>query len=404
MPFKIFMMTPKFSLFFFVFVTLLCGCGSDENAPEANNSTKFLSKEAIPIKINSIGQNKSITDYIEKIDFVRLQTCDDCLLSQVNKIIIQGQTLYILDAQYSTLSAFNLNGQFITRIGEIGSGPGQFQTLKDFILTDSVLQLLCNDKKAILKFSNEGKYLTAERIKLFGHNFEYFDSKWYFFINQNNSDLSRDYNLIITDSTKNASIQRYFAYPSTLNAEISFSGFLRKNYEGLLYNSPLSDTVFQITKEGIYPKYAFSFGDYTLPQKAKRTLQDFMQNGLQYAYLGNGIYDNDSLLAFSYTSRGILSYGFYDKQSKNLLGKSSIKNDIFSILVNQPVALINNTFISTISPNHLLNATTKNPSLLLDLKKKWPSLYEIIPTLKEDDNAILAFYNIKPLKNDEGKE
>lgn len=70
----------------------------------------------------------------DSIVFVPLETNDQSLISSINKILYRDGVYYIFDKTQAMIFLFNANGSFITKIHNIGNGPGEYADISDFDL------------------------------------------------------------------------------------------------------------------------------------------------------------------------------------------------------------------------------------------------------------------------------
>lgn len=69
------------------------------------------------------------TDLTEKIDcqFIPLETNDSCLIASVSDMVFDSSRLYLIDGKSNLVFAFSLSGEFISQVGDVGSGPSEYQ-------------------------------------------------------------------------------------------------------------------------------------------------------------------------------------------------------------------------------------------------------------------------------------
>jgi len=379
-------------IFFFLFIMAVSCNGKKKWELEAQQPslTTYISLQE--------GKTTNFEDCVQDIHFIPLQTTDSSLLATIDKAIFYKDRYYLLDRTYSSLKVFNTDGSFVGSIGKLGQGPGEFTTLKDFILSPPTkrLLLLCNDKRSLLEFDLNGKYIRSIRNDLAASSFDTLGNHYFYFINQNESPLSKQFDLLVVDTGGKVE-RRLFNFSNLFHVEVGFSGFLTKNEEGLLFSCPFADTVFQINNDKIYPKYIYSFGENAMPDSIKSSYDLFLKEGLKYAYLGNSIIENDSFLSFSYFEKANYNIGFYNKSRKNFkkVKTSESKGSIFSLMT-APVGLKNgDTFISFMSAAGLREQLTANKASGQNTGSNHSYLDERLIQLKNTDNPILATFKLR---------
>lgn len=68
----------------------------------------------------------------DSVTFVPLETNERSLISSITKILYKNETYYIFDKVQAMIFLFDDNGSYITKIHNIGSGPGEYADISDF--------------------------------------------------------------------------------------------------------------------------------------------------------------------------------------------------------------------------------------------------------------------------------
>jgi hypothetical protein len=105
------------------------------------------------IKISIIGQPKiiidpdsrqtgklSLNDMVESIEYIPLETTDDCLLRTVKSFILSDN--YILHDQGNKFFLFSRSGRFVAQIGNRGGGPGEFYNARSLHIDEKSKQVI----------------------------------------------------------------------------------------------------------------------------------------------------------------------------------------------------------------------------------------------------------------------
>jgi len=112
--------------------------------------------------LDTITNEKQITDSVTDIQFVPLENKRSCMLSDVVGIKVTKSGIFILDRfKKSQLLFFDHNGSFKNKIGEYGHGKGEYQFIKDFSANadgDSVIIMTLQD---FLTYKNNGKFVSS---------------------------------------------------------------------------------------------------------------------------------------------------------------------------------------------------------------------------------------------------
>ncbi|MDR0386101.1 MAG: 6-bladed beta-propeller, partial [Prevotellaceae bacterium] len=125
----------------------------------------------------------AVTDIFET-NFVKLETNENCLITNIRQIESLDNRIFILSGREScSLFVFDRSGKFITSAGRMGSGPGEYIFLTSFSIdrhrniisvADAAQQKIINYSTENYKFVSEDKtsdntflcfeYLDADKI------------------------------------------------------------------------------------------------------------------------------------------------------------------------------------------------------------------------------------------------
>ncbi len=104
------------------------------------------------IDVNEIGthQVNKLSDILEPIDVIALETTNESLIRNINKIEFYKDDIYVLDLEGSkSLLVFSKNGKYKYKIGRIGNGPGEYSEPRDFDIDEEEVRILTHNKLLI---------------------------------------------------------------------------------------------------------------------------------------------------------------------------------------------------------------------------------------------------------------
>ena len=96
-----------------------------------------------------------LSSMLSFFDITPLETNDDCLISDID-VIKKRNGKYYIQSGRKYLHAFDENGKFLRRIGNIGGGPGEYTLLSDFDVDKENIYLLT--VKKIYVYNLEGEF------------------------------------------------------------------------------------------------------------------------------------------------------------------------------------------------------------------------------------------------------
>lgn len=109
---------------------LLCGCTSGSNTQSNQQDDGIVHLKALN---NEREPSKKQPAY-SKVEFVKLETNENCLIKKMKHIVTHDSLLFI-QADYSDhLFIFDRKGNFITQIGHKGQGTGEYIKISTFFI------------------------------------------------------------------------------------------------------------------------------------------------------------------------------------------------------------------------------------------------------------------------------
>ena len=102
---------------------LICGC-KGKATDECN----------VAVIVIDLDQSKQIsfTDWFDSIQIVPLETNDKSLIGVIDKVIFNGDLIYLFDKQFQNVLIFNNSGKFIKSTSHLrGQGPNEYISITD---------------------------------------------------------------------------------------------------------------------------------------------------------------------------------------------------------------------------------------------------------------------------------
>jgi len=171
---EFFLLKQKLKKLSFLFITLLMvACGNKQTAKDLSEGSKgyqIFDSIVLVDPINTHVLNAS--EIVDKIEYIQLETKEECIIGRINKISILDQKLFISDSEITySLYCFNNSGEFIFKISRKGNGPGEYIDISDFIVTEKEIIIYDGRKQNFLYFDLKGKYIRTENSGLYFSSF-----------------------------------------------------------------------------------------------------------------------------------------------------------------------------------------------------------------------------------------
>lgn len=299
--------------------------------------------------------SKPLSNLIDSIQIVPLETHSNGLFGGISKVIIKAGRIYIFDARKANaLLVFDQNnGKFLFKVGSRGGGPGEYNLLKNFDVTDDKIYLLVSSQKKVITFNIEGKYLKEERISFTADdivalkNGDFLFSKLY-----NIHDVAREngYRLKLTDGEFNIK-QNLFKVNKNDSQLARESYFYNYGSDKVSYNAYIQDSVIIFDKlTGKYDTYFFDFGNKKIPIDKRLLAKDVLQStNYCYLYLAPPFQINKYIIGTSVIGKSIEVFIFDTTNGQLYLNDSHFGSDDFSKYMAFPHAEDNNRVYSIIN-------------------------------------------------------
>ena len=260
-----------------------------------------------------------LSEIIDSVSFIPIETNNDVLIGEINKLVFHDNFLYILDSNYTTtLYIFDSQtGQFIQKIRKIGNGPGEYNTIQDFSINEKegCIYLLC-DKEKVFTYTLSGEFISEGKLPFYATAIEFFNDKFCFVCEDDDKG-----NLIVTDRKYNIESSHFPNKEYGDNMRILVHPF-QKTKKGILYRRFLDNNIYRIDSRGeISLLYQINLGTNLLEiDNVKSFTSAELKFEMKYKRCHIKYFtenDNHSIIYFFDKNEPYISV--YNKKSKNKL-------------------------------------------------------------------------------------
>ena len=385
-------------------------------ACKEEQTESLRNKDLITIDFESSLVDKlKFSQFVDTIEFIPLETTDESLISDVNRIVYADSLYYIHSTRSlmdSKLLVFNSSGQFCRKISQRGYGPGEYIDITDFLVTDEYVVIATNFK--LIKYDKQGRFFKEYKIEQ--QVKEFLERKDSSYLVYNFGSDRKGFTLLNQMNDEGVVEARFFKRKEN---EVKISSN-RINLRSLIFydnsyylNYPYKDTIFEIQNENVRPFYYVNYGNKQIPEelfdlsdehdvmiKKLSSLDDYIcltSFGLaeHYLYIGshNKYYQAYITLYSKNTGKTISARKLED----DMFFKGNIFPLTFRLL---PHNSDNGDILWEVEPSYLIEGYRKYMSNLseprrAEFKSKYPDLVKMCTTLKEDDNPVLLRIKVK---------
>lgn len=124
--------------------------------------------------------------------YVILETTNESLIGHTGKIVFYRGDIYILDDKENKVLVFDKQGKYLRQYSHVGQGPGEYLSLRDFVIKEDTLFLLDRLGAKLLEYTLDDSLIQVTNVEK-ARGFHLFESGEYA-LNQElgNADLFTD--------------------------------------------------------------------------------------------------------------------------------------------------------------------------------------------------------------------
>lgn len=384
--------------FIAVLLSLLFSCKDGEETAPINTSQM----ESIIIDVEK-GKFLPLDSIVENVEFVKLETTDDCLIGSISQLLFADSLIIVVDKDISkSIFAFNIKGKLKNKVANIGNGPGEYIETSYVCLVPDKEQIAIIDapQSRVIFYTYDGKYvdMVAEMPFLYSY-FEYLKSGNIAYNTYSLFDPklgeNKDNHLILTTSDNEVI---YGAFKDIYSEHFHYTKnkILRKFGQNVYFSPNISDVIFEVQDTIVQAKYHIDLGNKKTPKISENTTDDNFAALWKNHFFFNG--DFIELKDLTYvnimlpTEYPAVVYSHSKK--KTFLSTGNGRHPLFNFLFNNaPKARYKENCIVVDYPSHLIFAQKQELYKYTAYKELLDSLYM---ALDEDANPVLFFYHLNP--------
>jgi hypothetical protein len=365
------------------------------------------SGEIVEIRItpDHTGQT-DILQLIEDIELIPLETNDNSLIGNINRVKTDEKHIYVLDYNES-LNMFSKDGKFISQIGHKGQGPGEYLQISDFLPDrDTVHVFTWYGYGKWIRYSGSNRFLYETDITFPFEEICPLDGNRYltYVSNGTVSEECAYYLYCVDTDFKIQSRIELKTPPSDIPLHISQNHFLQ-NSGRLLYRREYCDTVYTISRDlEIRPAYRLDFGKHWYSRQFMETYHDKTVFEIYDAVNRNKyakfIYlrGNDTHLIIAYAiqddkdAKKYCNYlAVYNKKTGATYNFKESSGDLWADLMIHPYCVQGNQFVSLISAEILMEIASKMDGGDIFSEK----VKKCAEQMDESDNPVMVRFVLK---------
>lgn len=297
--------------------------------------TSKINSESIPvlktirINVDDFKEKGRLSEILKGIEIIPLETNDNCLINTISKVEIYKNSIYILDEPSQQIFLFDKHGKFISKIGAIGNGPGEYIEIIDFTL-DSIQELLYIPAINKVNIYNlKGDFIKSEKLKsLVTHMIRLDNNSFACHIEGENK---------IQILKENFHFKKSFFPASTKHS--GWNKFVFNNYNtNILIHLRLCDTIYTLTNDVPYPYFHlnfngknFTYSNYkSLNENEKKNLIPYLYNNGSFVRCLSFLPQKNIIhLGMEYNKKGYSAFYNISSNKYYAINTAGLINDLF---------------------------------------------------------------------------
>ena len=370
----------------------------------------------------SDNQTLLLSDIVEDVEYVKLETTDDCLVAGSVVGFITNDDIYTLNnySDYKLLRFDRKTGKFISQIGSIGQGPKEMINPCFVFAKDSLVYVTSTSTDKVYVYTNENQFIRSvpfckDRSSFedgVGQTISVIDHQ-YIVRHPGQLQSQLNYNQYMAAEVIDMNSNRLFAMRDTSDVYGIMLTLdwdpVRWYYKGNInfYNEP-DRTVYAVTKDSIIPRYHFNLGDNKWPVMDGKLTMEFIKH-IKF----KSFRETEDYLYLYWNQREKGYFARFNKKTEKLdvqeqeklwgrtwiLKVPGLKNDIDGCNLNVDFIRLMDEQSSIVV---MISATGKEDNIKVlkesqDVKfpEKRQQLLKLLEEMGEEDNQILAIYKLK---------
>jgi hypothetical protein len=272
------------------------------------------------------------SSFVKDIDYLTLNTQDSCLISGIEKIFADDDTIFVQGRRREGVLVFTKSGDFVKQINYIGNGPEEFMSISAFAI-DPLLNHICiydMSSLKILKYTYQGDFVKSYRTdNLYAGDFTVTSNEDNLFILPFH-DSKQTSGVWLADT--NGVTKKILRDDAPKNNEFEYTGnYYNRSEEGLYYYDRNWDDFSYVTKDTLTKLFRFDLKQ-KIPQ-AIRIKRDWrMEELIGYTTMSSFANATNYLLIVYYIFGDKPDYQwkwvFLDKSNNDVVCSEHLINDI----------------------------------------------------------------------------
>lgn len=348
-------------------------------------------------KVTIVFSQSSSNEWLSKLDcqFIPLETNDSCLIASVSDMVFDSSRLYLIDGKSNLVFAFSLSGEFISQVGNVGSGPSEYQYPVNLHIDKTKQELIvadANTPKLVYYDLKTLKYKRQLRSDDYFTNCAWLPNGDIILASGSSYVTPKRERFYAQITDENLKRKQYIC-PCSFDPQYRLAiGSVFYTFQDQVYlNLPFLHSVYQISETTYEETYAIELKGFQMPDQnwLKANAEENYFAALSHSDYVSAIQcqETNRYLYTTFLVGGSKDYiAFYDKEQRSSMiysGYDFIKETSLNGL-SKVITTYNDTFVATI-----------NPDVLKEKGTTIEELAQLSQSLPAESNPILCLFTFK---------
>lgn len=339
----------------------------------------------------------SSNEWLSKLDcqFIPLETNDSCLVATVSDMVFDSSRLYLIDGKSNLVFAFSLSGEFISQVGDVGSGPSEYQYPVNLHIDKTKQELIvadANTPKLVYYDLKTLKYKRQLRSDDYFTNCAWLPNGDIILASGSSYVTPKRERFYAQITDENLKRKQYIC-PCSFDPQyrLAIGSVFYTFQDQVFLNLPFLHSVYQISETTCEETYAIELKGFQMPDQnwLKANAEENYFAALSHSDYVSAIQcqETNRYLYVTFLVGGSKDYiAFYDKEQKSSMiysGYDFIKETSLNGL-SKVITTYNDTFVATI-----------NPDVLKEKGTTIEELAQLSQSLPAESNPILCLFTFK---------
>lgn len=374
--------------------------------------------EHIAINVNEVKEEVKLSEFIDSISFIKLETTPACLLGNVRQVIIKKKYIYVLDLSNHCIYVFDKKGSFVSKLDNRGNGPEEYSSLGPIVVDEEEeyieLFTYTNIGYSKIKYSNID-FHQIDKIKIPGtrlnnvkfHNDLYYFSSWGT-PNLIDSEKLNPSVIVIKDTTIIKTLINKKTKISNRRFVPFVQSFSQNNNNELFISVPYDNFFYKLSDKEAVPILKVDFGKNTIDESIgienTQKQLEYIENATGKAFFPLLSFNSSDIMIVNYLVKGDNNVKLFKKEdcrtfihlkhSNKVLHTKKIINDlsVFPKEIELNISPINNVAHDIWHNGYLVDIVMPNENISFEDRE---IVSDEVGSISYNDNPVIVLMKLK---------